>query len=156
MADHRLLLIRHAKTEPGDIDRIRQLTDRGRRDAAAIGAWLAAQDVVPTLAVVSPATRARQTWDIAAADFVSAPPTVIDEAIYTNNVSDLVGIARRFDESVSTAAIVGHNPSVGEFAARFGAGRDADVATGTVVVFDLDGTWAAGSIHFAELHSCRG
>lgn len=156
MADHRLLLIRHANTAPGDVDRSRQLTDRGRRDAAAIGAWLTAQDVVPALAVVSPAARARQTWDIAAAAFVSEPPTEIDEAIYTNNLGDLVRIVRRIDESVPIAAIVGHNPSIGEFAARFGAGRDADVATGTVVVFDLDGTWADGSIHFAEMNTGRG
>ena len=155
MADHRLLLIRHAKTEQGEVDRIRQLTERGRRDAAAIGAWLAANDVVPDLAVVSPATRARQTWDIAAAELDTPPPSVIDDAIYTNNVSDLVGIVRGIDESVQTAAIVGHNPSIEEFTSRFGGGRD-QVPTGSVVVFDIDGTWADGGVHFAQIETCRG
>jgi phosphohistidine phosphatase len=151
-----LLVIRHAKTEPGDVDRIRELTARGRRDAAAIGQWLVAADVVPDLAVVSPATRARQTWDIAAETLPSAPPTQVDAAIYTNNVSDLVGIARDLDESVPSAAIVGHNPSIEEFTARFGGSRYEHVPTGTVVVFDLDGTWADGSIHFVQMQTCRG
>lgn len=156
MARHRLLLIRHAKTEQGDVDRIRQLTDRGRRDATAIGEWLAANDGVPDLVIVSPATRARETWDLAAAGLTTAPPTQIDDAIYSNNVSGLVGIARAVDESVQTAAIVGHNPSIEEFTARFGGGRGDGVPTGTVVVFDVDGTWADGSIHFTELARCRG
>jgi phosphohistidine phosphatase len=153
---HRLLLIRHAKTEPGDVDRVRQLTDRGRRDAAAIGEWLMAQDVAPDLAVVSPATRARQTWDIAAETMPGAPPTQIDHAIYSNNVRDIVAIARGIDESVSSAAIVGHNPSIEEFTARFSGSSYGHVPTGTVVVFDLDGTWADGSIHFVQMQTCRG
>jgi phosphohistidine phosphatase len=152
---HQLLLIRHAKTEPGDVDRIRQLTDRGRRDAAAIGEWLAAHHVVPGLAVVSPATRARQTWELAAAKLETPPPTRTDDAIYTNNVSELVGIVRGVDESVGTAAVVGHNPSIEEFTLRFGGGRDG-VPTGTVVVFDVDGSWADGAIHFTDLATCRG
>ncbi len=156
MADHRLLLIRHAKTEQGEHDRARALTDRGRRDAAAIGAWLAAEGVVPDLAVVSPATRARQTWEIAAEAADKAPPVQIDEDIYSNNVSGLVGVARGIDESVPTAVIVGHNPSIEEFTARFGGSRVGHVPTGTVVVFDIDGTWADGSIHFAQLETSRG
>ena len=155
MADHRLLLVRHAKTEQGDVDRTRQLTDRGRRDAAIIGQWLATQDVVPDLAVVSPATRARQTWDIAAAQLDVPPPSVVDYAIYTNNLGDLVGIARGIDESVHSAAIVGHNPSIEEFTSRFGGGAD-HVPTGSVVLFDVDGTWANGSFHFVKVETCRG
>lgn len=156
MADHRLLVIRHAKTEQGELDRARALTDRGRRDAAAIGAWIVAQDVLPDLAVVSPATRARQTWEIAAAAAGNSAPVQIDDDIYGNNVSALVSVARAIEESVPTAAIVGHNPSIEEFTARFGGSRVGHVPTGSVAVFDIDGTWADGSIHFAQLETCRG
>jgi phosphohistidine phosphatase len=152
---HRLLLIRHAKTEQGELDRIRQLTDRGRRDAAVIGEWIAAQGAVPELAVVSPATRARQTWDIAVAQLAVAPSMVVDYAIYTSNVSDLIAIARGLDESLGSAAIVGHNPSIEEFASRFGGAHD-HVPTGSVVIFDVDGTWADGGIHFTQIETCRG
>ncbi|HZI98950.1 MAG TPA: histidine phosphatase family protein, partial [Actinomycetales bacterium] len=60
----RLLLIRHAKAAPDDDggDHGRGLTARGRRDAAAIGRWLADNDLVPDLVLCSDARRARETW----------------------------------------------------------------------------------------------
>ena len=56
----RLLLLRHAKTEragPGERDRDRKLTERGRVDAPIIGAYLARHGLVPDLVLISPATR---------------------------------------------------------------------------------------------------
>lgn len=63
----RLILLRHAKTEPDAAsgkDRDRRLDERGHEDAATIGGWLADHDLVPDLALVSTATRAQQTWTI--------------------------------------------------------------------------------------------
>ena len=154
MAAHRLLLIRHAKTEPGSPDESRQLTDRGRRDAAAIGTWLASSGVVPDVAVVSPATRARQTWEIAAGALAGDVPVVVDERIYDNRPDGLMAIARETDESVQTLAIVGHNPSLEWFMARQGGA--GDVPTGTIVVFDVTGAWADGEVAYAEAETCRG
>ena len=46
MTDRRLVLIRHAKAEAtGSSDSVRALAARGRRDAPAIGRWLAAQGI---------------------------------------------------------------------------------------------------------------
>ena len=62
-AMRRLMLLRHAKTEraePGERDRDRKLMKRGRADAPAIGAYMAHHGLVPDLALVSPATRARK------------------------------------------------------------------------------------------------
>ena len=150
MASHRLLLIRHAKTEQGAPDEARQLTDRGKRDAAAIGAWLREQDVLPDLVVVSPATRAKQTWELADIDAKSD----VDERVYDNTVSDLLDIMRATDESVPTLAIVGHNPSIEAFAARHG-GPDV-ISTGSVAVFAVDGSWADGEPRCVEVNACRG
>src|ERR1700761_2771452 len=64
----RLMLLRHAKTEtdaPSGRDQDRRLDDRGRRDAAEIGAWLARQRPFPDFVQVSPAVRAAQTWELA-------------------------------------------------------------------------------------------
>ncbi len=147
---HRLLLIRHAKTEQGSPDESRPLTDRGRRDAAAIGEWLRTQDVVPDLAVVSPAVRAQQTWELTGID----AKTEVDARVYDNTVSDLLDIVRGTDESVSTLAIVGHNPSIEAFAARHcGPG---EISTATVVVIAVDGTWAEGSPRCLDVNACRG
>lgn len=150
MAGHRLLLIRHAKTERGAPDEARQLTDRGRRDAAAVGAWLREQNVVPDLVVVSPATRATQTWELTDIDAKSE----VDARVYDNTMSDLLDIMRAADESVPTLAIVGHNPSIEAFTARHGGPEE--ISTGSVVVFAVDGTWAEGQPRCVEVNACRG
>ena len=150
MAGHRLLLIRHAKTEQGTPDELRELTDRGRRDAAAIGEWLRSSNVVPDAVVVSPATRARQTWELTGID----APVTVDQRIYDNRPDGLMAIARETDESVQTLAIVGHNPSIEWFMAR--QGGNGDVPTGTIVLFDVTGAWADGEVAYAEAETCRG
>ena len=66
----RLLLLRHAKTErgaAGERDRDRKLMARGRTDAPIIGAYLVRHQFIPDLALVSPATRAAETWALVAA-----------------------------------------------------------------------------------------
>jgi len=64
----RLMLLRHAKTEtdaPSGRDQDRRLDERGRRDAAEIGSWIARHPPFPDLVQVSPAVRAKQTWELA-------------------------------------------------------------------------------------------
>src|SRR5437764_10634528 len=90
----RVVLVRHAKTEQGFPDLERVLTGRGRRDAAEIGRWLEAQRIAPDLVVVSPATRAKQTWELAAAELDGDPPTEVDDRVYTNSVEALLEIVR--------------------------------------------------------------
>src|SRR4051812_50149249 len=82
MTQRRLVLVRHAKTEQGEPDPSRRLTNRGRRDARAIGQWLAKNGVVPDLVVVSPAARARQTWEIAAPELSTAASVAGGETDY--------------------------------------------------------------------------
>src|SRR5262245_28255415 len=63
----RLLLLRHAKTEsdaPSGRDQDRRLDERGHRDAAAIGNWLGRHPPFPDFVQVSPAVRAKQTWEL--------------------------------------------------------------------------------------------
>src|SRR5690242_16855467 len=63
----RLMLLRHAKTEtdaPSGRDQDRRLDDRGHRDAARIGDWLG-RHPPPDLVQVSPAVRAKDTWELA-------------------------------------------------------------------------------------------
>ena len=58
----RLMLLRHAKTEthaPSGRDQDRRLDDRGHRDAAEMGDWIASHPPVPETVLVSHAVRAR-------------------------------------------------------------------------------------------------
>src|ERR1035437_9442585 len=81
----RLLLLRHAKaerSEPGTKDLSRVLIDRGRKDAAKIGAYMAAHALVPDRVVLSPAARTQETWKYAATAFHPAPAAMSAERIY--------------------------------------------------------------------------
>ena len=95
-----LVVIRHAKAGEAPRDVERQLTDRGRRDAAAIGNWLKEQGVVPDRVVVSPAERAMQTWSGASEQLERAPDPLVDERIYDNTVDLLLDIVSETPDDV--------------------------------------------------------
>ena len=129
---------------------LRQLTDRGRRDAVAIGDWLRAEDVVPDRVAVSPATRAQQTWQLTGVE----TDVVVDDRIYDSDLENLLRIVRETPESVQTLGIVGHNPPIEVFAVRHGG--PGAISTGSVVLFDVDGSWADGAIRYVDVKTCRG
>lgn len=159
-----MLLIRHAKAEQGATDLDRGLTGRGRRDAAAIGRWLVAHDLTPDHVVTSPAKRAQQTWELAAAELPVAPPSVTDGRIYANTVDELLDVIRSSGMSVQTLALIGHNPSIQELAAGWAAGYARTellvrFPTGSVAVFVIDSDWPGAGPSGAALsvfHTCRG
>jgi phosphohistidine phosphatase len=147
-----LVLIRHAKAaQDGASDEARVLAPRGASDAGAVGRWLAEQGVAPDLVVVSPARRARQTWEAATASLGGAPSVRIDARIYDNTVEALLSVLNDIDESVTTLGIVGHNPSMHALAVSLDNGHgDAPsraalaeaYPTSGIVVFDVDGAWS--------------
>ena len=147
----RLVLIRHAKAAEGAVDRERPLAARGIREAPEIGRWLADRDLVPDRVVVSPARRARQTWERAATGLTGAPEPVQDERIYDNVVAALLAVVQDSPDGVRTLAIVGHNPGIQEFAISFddgtgdGAARRGVIgkyATGGLAVFAVEEPWS--------------
>lgn len=143
----RLLLLRHAKTErpgPGQRDRDRKLIKRGRADAPVIGAYMARHGLVPDLTLVSPATRAAETWTLAAAALGREPRVIKDERIYNASVETLIGIIRETRDA-QMLLIVGHNPGLHDLAVRLIAAGDAEtrervaekLPTSGLVVIDL-------------------
>jgi phosphohistidine phosphatase len=158
----RLVLVRHSKTEQGEPDLARALTERGRRDARAIGRWLADNDITPDLAVVSPSVRTRQTWQVAAAELTVAPPSTEDPRIYDNTVQDVLAVARSAGDSVGSLVLVGHNPSMHGCAIRLAGDAGDQVRefpTSAVAVFDIDGEWPDTGRPAATLvavTTCRG
>jgi phosphohistidine phosphatase len=144
------LLIRHAKTEQGSPDVQRALTGRGRRDAAALGEWLRANDLVPDHVVVSPAVRSQQTWRFAAEAMGAEVAVSVDDRIYSNDVDGLVEVVRELPESAEVAALVGHNPSIQELVAAwtpageasYGVDPHRNFPTTSVAAFAVDGEWA--------------
>ena len=143
----RLLLLRHAKTErpePGERDRDRKLTVRGRADAPVIGTYLARQGLVPELVLVSPVTRAEETWALVAPALTKAPRVAKDERIYNASAEALIGIIRQTRDAHSLL-VVGHNPGLYDLAVRLIASGDIEarerinekLPTSGLVVIDL-------------------
>jgi phosphohistidine phosphatase len=143
----RLLLLRHAKTErpePGERDRDRRLTKRGRDDAPLIGAYMARHGLVPDLALVSPATRAEETWALVAKTLPTAPKVMEEEGIYNAGRDKLIGIIRKARDA-HVLLVVGHNPGLHELAVSLIASGDVEarervnekLPTSGLVVIDL-------------------
>ena len=76
-----LILLRHAKSDwsGGEADEDRPLAKRGQHQAPDAGRWLAASIDRIDLAVVSPANRARSTWQLVAAELDAPPPTRVED-----------------------------------------------------------------------------
>ena len=161
-AMRRLMLLRHAKTEraePGERDRDRKLTKRGRADAPTLGAYMAHHDLVPDLALVSPAARAEETWDLIADALTKPPRKETDDRIYNASPNKLLQVVAE-PRGAKKLLLVGHNPSLHEFALQLIASGDVDareqlrekLPTSGLVVMDLPiNEWAELRPHSARL-----
>ena len=102
-------------------------------------------------AVVSPAQRARSTWDLVAAELPSMPPTTIDERAYTFDGHGLLAIVHDLSEAWGTVALTGHNPAMEEIVNRL-TGAWVPMATSCVAVIDLPTSWADTSAGVLRAH----
>jgi len=148
----RLMLLRHAKTEtdaPSGRDQDRRLDQRGHRDAAEIGAWLARHPPFPDFIQVSPAVRAKQTWELAwEAMKERVPPPQVEflPELYGADPSQMLRAIRTASVSdPKRLMVVGHNPGMHELALMLAAsgdktGREAltdNLPTSGLAVFDF-------------------
>lgn len=125
----RLLLLRHAKAErsaPGASDRERALTDRGRKDAAKIGAYMAGHALIPDRVLVSTATRCLQTWKAASGAFKPAPAAASAEKLYDATQHDIFAVIKDAPAAAHSLLVVGHNPGLHELALLLIASGDVD------------------------------
>ncbi len=155
-----LMLLRHAKTEresPTGNDRDRRLNARGRDDAPTLGRYLAAHRLAPQCVLVSPATRARETWDLVRDELQNAPPHHIVQELYGADPTELLHILRIAPLLAERAAtdrlmIVGHNPGLHEFALALtwtGDGRSPKLGASYRALTDNLPTTGLATISFA-------
>lgn len=111
-----IYIVRHAKSswrdsELADIDR--PLNNRGKRDAPFMGNLLSQKGIVPEIIFSSPANRAFSTAKIFA-DELNYPTQsiIIDKNIYEAGIGSLMRIINNFQEDLSIAMLVGHNPGL--------------------------------------------
>ncbi len=132
----RLILLRHAKTEhdaPSGRDQDRRLDERGCKDAAEIGAWIARNPPFPDSVLVSSAARAHQTWDIAwEAIKGSAPKPQVElvPELYGAEPAGLLHIIRATSAAdPKRLMLVGHNPGMHELALALAGSGDGPART---------------------------
>jgi phosphohistidine phosphatase len=129
----RLMLLRHAKTEtdaPSGRDQDRRLDERGQGDAAEIGTWLSHHPPFPDFVQVSPAVRAKQTWELAWEAMkaqVPAPQVEYVPELYGADAADILQVIRLASVAdPKQLMVVGHNPGMHELAlALAGSGEAA-------------------------------
>ncbi len=154
MSERTLILLRHAKSDwSGDeADIARPLARRGRRQAPDVGRWLATNIDSIDLAVVSPANRARSTWDLVSAELAVLPPTRIDDRVYAASDDELLAVLRELPHDVETVVLVGHNPGIEDLASRL-TGEWAPMPTSALAVITVLGSWSSAGHHPAELRA---
>ena len=144
----RLILVRHAKTEPRSAsgeDFDRALTGQGRRDAAALGHALAAAGLIPDVALVSTAVRARETFQAMAAELPDVRPE--SRAELYDAPSEVLKAAADAAQG-DTVLLVAHNPGVHALASMLvqacvavsvddRAALEAGFATATAAAFEF-------------------
>ncbi len=144
--------MRHGKAEPfAAEDHRRELTARGRRDAAAAGVWLAEQELVPTHAYVSSAARARGTWASLAQAMRSTAEVVVEDALYNADPEHVLEVLRGAPHDAEVVVYVGHNPAAASLAHQLDSGDPDPEAfrqmsegfpTAALAVLDVRVAWA--------------
>jgi len=121
-----LLILRHAKTQPDAPagDHARELTERGHRNAAAMGAYIHKLTGTPDAIITSDARRARQTAEIVATAIDFTGPLTVEPQIYAADLDTLLAVVRRIPDDVRSAMIVGHNPGFEELAEALAGNHD--------------------------------
>lgn len=124
----RLLLLRHAKSDwpDGISDPDRPLSERGIRDAPRMGAYMAEKGLLPGLALISPARRTQDTWELVASAFNTAHTARIESLLYAAPARTILEVVRTAPAPVETLLVVGHNPGLEMLARSFAASGDSD------------------------------
>lgn len=146
---YRLYLIRHGVAEErGEAwpdDAKRPLTEAGMERLRKSARGLARLGVTLDVVLASPLVRTRQTAEIVAAAFDPRPPIVAAESLapegsYQAVLDDLEKQSRK-----SNIALVGHEPAIGEIAARLAGSKHAwEFKKGAVCRVDLAALPPAG------------
>lgn len=115
-----LILWRHADAEDGRPDLERQLTAKGRKQAARVAQWLNAHLPEDFDVISSPAVRALQTAE------ALGPRVKIDRSLAPGASVQSIAKAAGWPRGDRTVVIVGHQPDLGQALAYLVSGRDDD------------------------------
>lgn len=146
-----LILMRHAQAEPfGHSDAERPLALRGRRQAAEVGSDLAAQGPIPDVALVSSATRTRQTWELLSARLEREVRVEFLDELYEAGPRSVLQVLGERAGEAATVMVVGHEPVMSALASTLASSSSDEhlvakvrhgVPTASRSVLQFDGGW---------------
>ncbi|WP_425513764.1 SixA phosphatase family protein [Ensifer oleiphilus] len=147
---YRLMLLRHAKSAwpEGVADHDRPLGERGRNAAPLVGAYMERKGLIPGLAIVSTARRARETWTLVKGILPPPIPARETRDIYEVAAPGILATIRAVDPAIRNLLVVGHNPGMEDLAHQLaGSGKQEALArmqqkfpTAALAVFEFDGS----------------
>lgn len=152
-----LLLLRHGKSDwDADYggDHERPLTGRGRKDAARMGRFLAANGPLPDRCLTSTAVRARTTLDLAHAAGGWQAPVTPTADLYHAGRDAVLNIIRGVDDAIGTLLIAGHEPTLSETIEGLIGGGTVTMPTAALACVDLEVDawgetgWGAGTLRW--------
>ena len=156
------MLLRHAKSDwpDGVDDHDRPLAKRGRKACALMGRYMADEGLVPDLAVVSTARRARETWRLASPAFARDIVQHDEPRLYEASAGAILDVIGETEPGIGALLLVGHNPGLHDLALQLiGKASRSDLKrlrqkypTAGLVVIDLRiGLWSEISAGLGSL-----
>ncbi|MDD7986489.1 hypothetical protein PQO01_16175 [Lentisphaera marina] len=118
-----LIILRHAHAGEALTDFERPLRDKGRQEALEVGKVFEDKGIFPDYAVVSPAARTSETYNLASQNWPDCP-LVQPQAIYNGSLNSLLEALSQIPDTVKRAIIVAHNPGVSYLAEELNKNND--------------------------------
>lgn len=115
------ILWRHTEAEDAMPDLTRELTDRGRKQAARVADWLNPRLPQDIRILVSPATRAVQTAQALGREYE------VVASLAPGASAEVVLAGAGWPEAAYPLLIVGHQPTLGQVAMQLLAGQAGDL-----------------------------
>jgi phosphohistidine phosphatase len=124
-----LILWRHAEADDASPDIKRELTDRGRQQAARVADWLSPRLPPDIRIMVSPAARALQTAQALGRDYE------VVSALAPGASADAMLAAAGWPDADYPVLLVGHQPTLGQVAMQLLTGQAGDVSVSKASVW---------------------
>lgn len=137
-----LYLMRHAQSadkQPGQADKVRELTVQGIRDSIKIGSWLNSQKINPDLILTSTAIRAKATSGLLLDTLKLMPDKILlNDELYEASVRTFLKEVTQLEDTLNHVLCVGHNPTISYLAEYLTKAEIGDLPPGGLVVIRFE------------------
>jgi phosphohistidine phosphatase len=146
-----LYLLRHAKSSwelAGELDWERGLLPRGVDDAKAIAEYMSSAGIEPEYVICSSARRAKQTLAAVREVLPEHVEVLIADEAYQATPVDLFELVGSVSPDFESVLLVGHNPSIHDFAVDLAATGDelpqmaGKFPTATLAELEIECEWS--------------